>query len=207
MIRVWIADVTPLYEKKCYSRYYEGLPSFRKEKADALKYLSRRVQSVGVWALWEKMRHTYDLEENVSFNLSHSGSWVMCAAQTEGEGARVGCDIEKIGQLRINVAERRFCRAEYEEIVGGKTEEEQTERFFRFWVLKESFMKATRRGMALPMDSFRIRLGDPPELVSQPEEYPQPFYYMEYVLENIPFRMAVCSTDREIDSMLTVCRL
>ena len=36
MIRVWIADVTPLYEKKCYSRYYEGLPSFRKEKADAL---------------------------------------------------------------------------------------------------------------------------------------------------------------------------
>ena len=30
---------------------------------------------------------------------------------------------------------------------------------------------------------------------------------MEYVLENIPFRMAVCSTDREIDSMLTVCRL
>lgn len=133
MIRVWIADVTPLYEKKCYSRYYEGLPSFRKEKADALKYLSRRVQSVGVWALWEKMRHTYDLEENVSFNLSHSGSWVMCAAQTEGEGARVGCDIEKIGQLRINVAERRFCREEYEEIVGGKTEEEQTERFFRFW--------------------------------------------------------------------------
>ena len=116
MIRVWIADVTPLYEKKCYSRYYEGLPSFRKEKADALKYLSRREQSVGVWALWEKMRHTYDLEENVSFNLSHSGSWVMCAAQTEGEGARVGCDIEKIGQLRINVAERRFCREEYEEI-------------------------------------------------------------------------------------------
>ena len=116
MIRVWIADVTPLYEKKCYSRYYEGLPSFRKEKADALKYLSRRVQSVGVWALWEKMRHTYDLEENVSFNLSHSGSWVMCAAQTEGEGARVGCDIEKIGQLRINVAERRFCREEYESV-------------------------------------------------------------------------------------------
>lgn len=207
MIRTWVADVTPLYQKECYNRYYEGLPSFRKEKADALKYLSRRVQSVGVWALWEKMRLTYDLGENVSFNLSHSGSWVMCTAQTEGKYAQVGCDIEEIGQLKLNVAKRRFCREEYEEIISNEREEDQRECFYRFWVLKESFMKATRRGMTLPLNSFCIRLGDPPQLVRQPEEYSQPYYYMEYTLENVPFRMAVCSTDKEIYSGLTVFRL
>ena len=98
MIRTWVADVTPLYNEECYNRYYEGLPSFRKEKADALKYLSGKAQSVGVWVLWQKMRNRYGLPEDASFNLSHSGGWVMCAAQTDGVQSQVGCDIEKLGK-------------------------------------------------------------------------------------------------------------
>lgn len=208
MIRTWIADVTPLYDKKCYNRYYKGLPSFRKEKADALKYLSGKVQSVGVWMLWEKMRSRYGLPDNASFNLSHSGDWVMCAAQTEGAQAhQVGCDIEKIGIPRFKVAERRFCREEYERIMKAETEEEQRDCFFRYWVLKESFVKATRRGMALPLDSFCIRLDEPPELVRQPSEYPLPYYYREYNVDGIPCKMAVCSTDSMIDAGITVCTL
>lgn len=207
MVRAWIADVSPLYEEKCYNRYYEGLPSFRREKADALKYLSKRAQSVGAWCLWENMRRTYALGETAVFNLSHSGKWVMCAAQTEGENAQVGCDIEKKADLRLKVAERLFCREEYERIMQEQTEEGRTECFFRFWVLKESFMKATRKGMALPLNAFCIRLGNPPDLVRQPAEYTQTYYYREYTMENIPCRMAVCSTDSAIDAELTVCGL
>lgn len=207
MIRTWVADVTPLYDEKCYNRYYEGLPSFRKEKADALKYLSGKAQSVGVWVLWEKMRSRYGLAEDASFNLSHSGDWVMCAAQTEGKQAQVGCDIEKLGTPRLKVAERRFCREEYERIMKAETEKEQQDCFFRYWVLKESFMKATRRGMGLPLDAFCIQLEEPPRLIRQPAEYPLPYYYREYTVEAIPCKMAVCSTDREIDAGLTVCSL
>lgn len=204
MIKVWAADVTPLYEETCYKRYYEGLPSFRKEKADALKYLSKKAQSVGAWTLWEKMRSKYGLAEDVPFNLSHSGRWVMCAAQIEGEKAQVGCDIEKIAQMRLKVAERFFCREEYERILMEKSDEERADCFFRFWVLKESFMKATRRGMSLPVNSFCIRLGEPPEMVRRPEEYPLPYYYRLYEAEGIPCKMAVCSTDPDIDGSLTV---
>ena len=209
MIRVWIADVTPLYEEKCYKRYYEGLPSFRKEKADALKYLSKKAQSVGAWVLWEKMKSRYGLEDDTVYNLSHSGAWVMCAAQ-EGNSdgsVRVGCDIEKTGQMRLQVARRLFCREEYERIVREETEEQQNDCFFRFWVLKESFLKATRRGMALPLNSFCVELNDPPRLARQPAEYPEPYYYREYTVENIPCKMAVCSTDRDIDSEIENCAL
>lgn len=129
MIRTWVADVTPLYNEECYNRYYEGLPSFRKEKADALKYLSGKAQSVGVWVLWQKMRNRYGLPEDASFNLSHSGGWVMCAAQTDGVQSQVGCDIEKLGTPRLKVAERRFCREEYERIMKAETEEEQRDCF------------------------------------------------------------------------------
>lgn len=209
MIRTWIADVTPLYEENCYKKYYEGLPSFRKEKADALKYLSKKAQSVGAWALWERMRCQYSLGEQTVFNLSHSGTWVMCAAQTEGgqQSVRVGCDIQKTEQMRLRVARRLFCREEYERIMREKTEAQQKECFFRFWVLKESFMKATRKGMALPLNSFCIELGNPSRLVRKPEEYTEVYYYREYAAGNVPCKMAVCSTDSEIDNRLVICGL
>lgn len=201
MVRAWIADVTPLMEEEIYQTYYQVLPDFRKEKADALKHAAMKAQSVGAWTLLEKIRARYSLPESSAFNLSHSGDYVMCAAQTgEEEGrCKVGCDLEKIAKPRIALAKHFFCPEEYEDILHRETEEEQTERFYRYWVLKESFMKATRKGMALPLDSFCIRLGNPSVLVRKPEEYRETYYYMEYEVEGLPYRMAVCSTDRKID--------
>ena len=202
MVRSWIADVTPLYEEACYRKYYEELPDFRKRKADALRDIKTKAQSVGVWSLWGKIRAEYHLPEFSAFNLSHSGNWVMCAASLDPEGTavKVGCDMEKIGQMRRGIAGRFFCEEEQDAIFSGKTEKEQNERFFRYWVLKESFMKATRKGMALPMDSFCIRLGEPPVLTRQPQEFPERYYYREFALDGLPYRMAVCSTDKEIDT-------
>ena len=56
--------------------------------------------------------------------------------------------------------------------------------------------------MALPVDAFCIRMGDPPVLVRQPREFPRDYYYMEYEIKGLPYRMAVCSTDKEIDTRL-----
>ena len=103
MVKAWIADVTPLLDKECYDSYYRQVPDFRKKKADALRLDKMRAQSVGVWALWQKIRTTYDLPEESIFNFSHSGTCVMCAVCMDGREARVGCDVEKTGQLRMNI--------------------------------------------------------------------------------------------------------
>lgn len=92
------------------------------------------------------------------------------------------------------------AREEYEAVLMRETEEERRDCFFRYWVLKESFIKATGRGMALPLNSFSICLGEPPVLRRQPEEYPCRYYYREFSVRGIPYKMAVCSTDEEIDS-------
>lgn len=202
MVRTWIADIEPLYEKECFERYYRALPEFRKKKADALQNLQMKAQSVGVWSLWEKIRREYKLSEDCAFNFSHSGSYVMCAVELTGRKVRVGCDMEKIGPLKMKVAGRFFCREEYEMILGKDTEEERSELFYRYWVLKESFMKATGKGMALPVNSFCIRLGEPPVLVRQPEEFPEDYHYTEYKSEGLPYKMAVCSTATDIDAKL-----
>lgn len=202
MVRAWIADVTPLLEQECYAGYYRSVPDFRQKKADTFRLDQMKAQSIGVWALWQKIREKYHLPEEAAHNFSHSGTSVMCAVCIDGKAVRVGCDVEKIGKLRMKVAERSFCREEYEMIARAATEEERKELFFRYWVLKESFMKATGKGMALPVNSFCIRMGEPPVLMRQPEEITESYSYREYYIPHFPYRMAVCSTDTEIDTEL-----
>ena len=60
------------------------------------------------------------------------------------------------------VSKTFFCRSEYEDIFRCDSKEARAEKFCRYWVLKESFMKATRKGMALKMSSFEILLSNPP---------------------------------------------
>ena len=202
MVKAWAADISPLYDAECYGRYYAAAPDFRKRKADALCSDEMKAQSVGVWTLWEKIREKYGLPENSPHNFSHSGSLVMCAVCTDNFDVQVGCDVERLGELRLKLAKRYFCREEYETILAGRQEEIQTDLFYRFWVLKESFMKATGKGMALPTDRFCIRLGDPPILIRKPAEFPGPYHYREYSWEGHPYRLAVCSSDNRIDEKL-----
>lgn len=202
MVRAWIADVTPLLKQECYEKYYRNVPDFRKKKADAFRLNQMKAQSVGVWVLWQRIRERYHLPEEAAHNFSHSGTCVMCAVCTDGNAVRVGCDVEKLGKLRMNVAARSFCREEYEAVVGAGTEDARRELFFRYWVLKESFMKATGKGMALPVNSFCIRIGEPPVLIRQPAEFAEIYRYREYRIPDFPYRMAVCSTDAEIDTEL-----
>lgn len=92
----------------------------------------------------------------IHFNLSHSGDYAVCALNNQP----VGIDIEECKGVKEKIAERFFTAEEYEDIHRIKDEWERTKRFYTYWVLKESFMKATGLGMQLPMNAFRIHLGD-----------------------------------------------
>ncbi len=203
MVKTWAADITPLLEEACYRQCYLEAPAFRQEKADRIKSMKGKAQSIGVWTLYNHMRQFYQLEEDMrEYNFSHSGDYVLCAVCTEhenaGEKIRVGCDVEQIRSFRIDMAKRFFCKSEYQNIMEVQ-EAMQQEVFCRYWVLKESFMKATGKGMAMALNSFEIQLGTPSVLLRQPEEFSETFYYMESKLGNGAYRMAVCSTDEEID--------
>ncbi len=205
MIRTWVADIRPLLDETCYQEYYEHMPKFRQKKADALKLVQGKAQSIGVWYLYEQMKKEYGIQKDAAYNLSHSGEYVLCSVH-EGKDPkiRVGCDIEEIGICNMKIARRFFCRSEYEKIDSETNEERRRELFFRYWVLKESFIKATREGMAMGLDTFEIALGEngnPSVLLERPSRYREPFYYMESATEDQKYRIAVCSTDEEIDGV------
>ena len=91
---------------------------------------------------------------DIHFSVSHSEKMVLAVfADTE-----VGCDIEYVDSVDLQLAERFFCQSEYEFIMEHK-EQEREKAFYRMWTIKESFMKAVGSGMMLPMDEFCIKIG------------------------------------------------
>lgn len=202
MVEAWFAEVSPLYDPEVYNYYYQKVPEFRRHKADNLRFVQDRALSIGAWALWMHVQEEKNLGEDVVFNLSHSGKYVMCA-YSDRLGEEVGCDLEEIKEYKDQVARRFYCPEEYAFII-GKDETERAKWFYRFWVLKESFLKATRRGMVLDTRSFRIEWNEKehPFLAVQPEAHPRRYIYTEYRREGVHAAMAVCSTDERIDGIL-----
>ena len=92
--------------------------------------------------------------EDFHFNLSHSNKMVLCAISD----MEVGADIEYIDStIDLNIAKHYFYNSEYENIMNAKN---MPDEFFKYWVLKESFMKYTGLGMNLQLDSFEIMIED-----------------------------------------------
>lgn len=141
-------------------------------------------------------RHKIPQDAGQSFNLSHSGKYVLCSAGVSGE--RVGCDIECMRKYHERLAEKYFCSSEYERIRNAD-EAERTEMFYRYWVLKESFLKATRKGLVMGLNTSEIQIpkqGDP-FFLRQPEEIRETYYLKEYQTDGA--RIAVCSTNPNFD--------
>ena len=97
------------------------------------------------------------LEDNeVFFNLSHSGDYVLCVlCDTE-----VGCDIQQIRKMRQSVMDRYFHNDEISYILEGKTEDERAWRFTRIWVLRESYIKQTGEGLKRDLRSFYFSMDE-----------------------------------------------
>ena len=172
---IYLACTEPLKDEEVFQALYDRASKERKAKIDRYRFQKDKMLSLGADAL---LRHAlqeagYAVEEmtldygghgkpylpgaeEFHFNLAHSGEYVMLAVSD----AEIGCDIERIRPVELKLPKHAYHPLEYEHIAAC-TEEERNELFFRYWVLKESFIKALGMGLSFGMSSFRILLEDP----------------------------------------------
>jgi len=96
------------------------------------------------------------LDEGPSFNMAHSGNWVLIGLARDG---RLGVDVEEPRDLKdlLGLAETVFTPDELEQL----REYPETQRkpaFFRGWTRKEAFVKAVGGGLYLPLKKFAVSL-------------------------------------------------
>lgn|SRR5699024_2319482 len=123
------------------------------------------------------------------FNLSYSGEWVVCSISSTS----VGVAIEKMNPIDYAKAKRFFTPDEYEELL-NKEEIERLAYYYRLWCLKESYLKATGKGLYHSMDAFCIT----PSIRSgqyEVENGKQTFYVKEYALDPA-YKLAVCAKNK-----------
>lgn len=88
----------------------------------------------------------------IAFNISHTAGAVLLAVTSN---VQIGVDIENLAvrQPSLNIAGAFFAP---EEVVALRAQPHtrQNQRFFEYWTLKESYIKARSKGLAIPLDQF-----------------------------------------------------
>ena len=95
----------------------------------------------------------------IQFNLSHCDALIACAVTRQ---RAIGVDVENITRNTSTVAiAQRFFSAQECRALQALPAHAQHERFFDYWTLKESYIKARGMGLALPLGGFSFDLQDP----------------------------------------------
>lgn len=92
------------------------------------------------------------IRRRLSFNLSHTEGLIVLGVSL---GNELGVDIEYSRRqfASLEIATSYFTAVEAEALA-SLPPERRDERFFQYWTLKESFLKAHGSGLSLPMDRF-----------------------------------------------------
>lgn len=152
------------FESRVKRATFDEAMSFRNDKV-------RLTRLLGEAMVWSGLRKLFGMEKEdcriqrsehgkpylegerlVYFNISHSGTYIVCAFSD----AEVGIDIEKIASPRYEVARRFFHPEEVRLLENGKFKNESL--FYDIWVVKESFLKYKGTGLTCPLSSFQVNI-------------------------------------------------
>jgi 4'-phosphopantetheinyl transferase len=90
------------------------------------------------------------------FNVSHTDGRIVCLVAV---GREIGVDVEDAARgAPLEVADHYFSPSEVAEL-RALPEPARPGRFFDYWTLKESYIKARGLGLQLPLDQFSFHLG------------------------------------------------
>lgn len=87
-----------------------------------------------------------------NFNISHSGDYVVCVTDNK----LIGIDIEQIKPIKFKEISRKFFTLNECKYIFDKSSNNQLERFYEIWTLKESYIKCCGRGLSIALNSFSV---------------------------------------------------
>jgi 4'-phosphopantetheinyl transferase len=178
-IHLWIIDPTRIREPLLLARYRSLLSDDECNRVDRYKFAEHRHDALITRAFvrdllsryadrqprdWRFDKGEKDKPEIVDpplplrFNLSHTKGMIICAVCLEHD---IGADVEFIERNSdvLSIADRFFSPDEVSELFSLDSDEAKRSRFFDYWTLKESYIKAWGLGLAIPLDHFSFHIG------------------------------------------------
>jgi len=127
------------------------------------------------------------------FNVSHSGAWVVCAADKE----EIGVDVERIHKVDSGISQRFFSSIENKLLSDFQSPTQWLDCFYKLWVLKESYIKAIGKGLHCPLNSFAVlpQNDSSAQLIRYEETLPQK-YFRIYEIDTA-YKCALCCSHQD----------
>ena len=169
--KVMVASVKPLNTNEMVEAALRRLSPLRREKTLRYRYHKGRALSAGAGLLLDYMLREHGLSErdmefaegehgkpslkgypDLHFNLSHSDTLVACALGT----CPVGIDVQHIVTLRDGLVKYTMNSEEIATLNAMETIDDKQLFFTQLWTLKESYVKATGRGLTHEFPAFKI---------------------------------------------------
>jgi len=203
-VHLWVVEPEAVTEPRLLAAYLALLGTDERERHQRFRFEKHRHQFLVSHALvrvtlsryapvpaqdWRFSTNAYGRPEVLAreglpplrFNLSHTDGMAVCAVAL---GVDVGADVEhsaRPGQT-VELAESFFAPPEVRAL-RALPAERQRERFFDYWTLKESYIKARGAGLSLPLDQFAFHLepGRPPGISFDPrmEDSPEAWQFVQ----------------------------
>lgn len=126
-------------------------------------------------------------DNKISFNVSHSKDWVVCAINTSA----IGIDVQEIKDMKLSIADRFFTKQE-NDYLASLNEKEQLHGFYDIWSLKEAYIKALGLGLSMPLKEFSIIKSLDSIQVKCVKD--NDFYFKQYDIGE-EYKLSVCSKD------------
>ena len=175
---IWWMSTENVHPDDC-SRWLGILDADERERADRFRFDHDRTDFIAAHALLRRMleihlrrpaqqwrfvtgefgkpriARQFQLPD-IDFNLAHTRGLVAAALVARG---KIGIDAEKIDAAKADfqVAQNYFASPEID-ILRAAPASERAVCFFRFWTLKEAYLKAIGTGLGTPLDSFAFTL-------------------------------------------------
>lgn len=181
-IHLWLVDCDAIREPGLLLRYQQLLTPQERQKQQRFLFERHRKQYLLTRALVRTTLSRYEnitpekwvftsndygrpeiasslahkLDHDLRFNLSHTDGLIVCALCN---GRAIGVDVEHTGRCNktTDIAER-FFSAEECAALRALPKASQHARFFDYWTLKESYIKARGMGLAIPLAQFSFHL-------------------------------------------------
>jgi len=148
-------------------------------------YLEKPDQEINLFFGEKGKPHIGNLDD-VHYNISHSGHYVVCAVAP----SEIGIDVERIRKVNLRIAERFFSPSEIHDLMACE-EEKRMKYFITLWTIKESYLKAIGRGLTQHLNSFTIIKNGESYLLTGNNEAET--YGIETQQIDHEYMMAVCS--------------
>ena len=180
--KVYIYRIEKEYIEEHLEEITAALPEWRRKKVEKLRRTGSKVVSAAAGSfLYHVLEKEYGISsdelqikegekgkpetDKVFFNISHSGDYIALAVSD----GRVGVDIEYKNDPEGRIA-RRFFTTEEQGYIGGSGEADAERRFRRIWTMKESCIKLTGAGLAIPLKSIPV---DPDRCTADMSGFPE----------------------------------